>query len=184
MRNHLKFKQLLRLYVFQPIFSRNIDEDLAEYCNDVSECLNLLCTYFTVSISKHFLSFCMQSLLIFIKKKNIYRWTEIIAFSQTQTPAPFSNRQNVSFQKKMKWREAELSAIWSFNKAMETETDFEVLCTAYSSMIYIASVMGHHNLCVALEVYALRMCHRKTSLVEIQELKSVAKLYFEIGRSR
>ncbi|XP_023310586.1 adenylate cyclase type 10-like [Anoplophora glabripennis] len=133
LKNHLKLKQALKLYVFPPAFSRSFDEDVAEYCNNVSECLHLLCIYFSI---------------------------------------------------RKRWKEAELAAVWSLNKAMETETDFEVLCLAYESMLRMASVKGQHRLCVALEVFALSLCHRKNTIVEIQELKAVSKLYYQIFRSR
>lgn len=190
LKNHFKLKQALRLYAFPTIFTHTIDEDLAEYCNDVSECLNLLCTYFIVSTFGTLLSSVPKNMRRSIISSRSSELTTCI-LRPASRPSPegtlkptFSNWQNVSFQQKQQWKEAELTAVWSFNKAMETETDFEVLCSAYSSMIYITSMKGQHNLCFSLEVYALRMCHRKSTLVEIQELKAISKLYFEIGRSR
>lgn len=77
-----------------------------------------------------------------------------------------------------------MAAVWSLNKALEIETDFETLCLAYASMLYMASVRGKHKLSVALEVFALRMCHRKDTIVELRELKGVSELYYHIGRNR
>lgn len=44
--------------------------------------------------------------------------------------------------------------------------------------------MGRQQTCIALEVHALRLCHRKTCSIEAQELKAVAKLYMAIFCSR
>ncbi|KAJ8924439.1 hypothetical protein NQ315_007236 [Exocentrus adspersus] len=133
LKNRFKLNQTMRLYLFPPVFSKSIDEDLAEYCNNVSECLYLLCKFFS---------------------------------------------------SKGRWDEAELAAIWSLSKAVETESDFEVICLGYASMIFIAAVTVQHNLCVALEVFALRTCHRKKTIVESEELKAVAILYNNIATAR
>lgn len=44
--------------------------------------------------------------------------------------------------------------------------------------------LGRQQICIALEVHALRLCHRKASSIEAQELKAVGKLYAEIFCSR
>lgn len=82
------------------------------------------------------------------------------------------------------WEHAELAASWSLNKSLAADTDFFGLCTAYANMLEISHHVGKVNLCVALEVHALRLCHRKKSSVESQELKAVAMLYSAIFRAR
>ncbi|XP_018579406.1 adenylate cyclase type 10-like [Anoplophora glabripennis] len=134
LKSRLKLRQKIKLYIFSNVVARRrFDEDLAEYCNNVSECLHMLCTYFLG---------------------------------------------------KDKWDEAELAAIWSLNKAIQTESDFEVICLAYASMIRLVTITKQHNFSVALEVFALRTCHRKRTIVELEELKAVSELYLEIGYSR
>lgn len=75
------------------------------------------------------------------------------------------------------WEHAELAAAWSLNKALQSDKDFFGLCNAYANMLEIANHMHKKNFCIALEVHALRFCHRKRSSVEAQELKAVAMLY-------
>lgn len=75
------------------------------------------------------------------------------------------------------WKDAELAAAWGLNKSLASEMDFYGLCVAYSNMIRLMHHKGKQTICIALEVHALRLCHRKKSNVEAQELKAVAKLY-------
>lgn len=51
-------------------------------------------------------------------------------------------------------------------------------------MLQVMHHFGRQQTCIALEVHALRLCHRKTSSIEAQELKAVAKLYTAIFCSR
>ncbi|CAG9821448.1 unnamed protein product, partial [Phaedon cochleariae] len=127
-----RFRNVLR-YLSTNTSSRKVDDDIAEYCNNVSECLSFLCKFYI---------------------------------------------------KKQKWDEAELAALWSLSKAVETETDFEKLCIAYANLIFVSSNIGCHQRCVALEVFALRTCHKKISYVELEELKAISFLYFTISRGR
>lgn len=47
---NLHFQQNLSLYVFPKWFiGKSIDDDMSNYCNDVSECLTYLCEYYMVS---------------------------------------------------------------------------------------------------------------------------------------
>lgn len=85
---------------------------------------------------------------------------------------------------KHKYQEAELAAMWSLSYLLKTETDFEKICWAYGNLICIASLQGKHTFCVALEVYALKICHRKKTLVEYDELKAIAYLYYSISKAR
>lgn len=82
------------------------------------------------------------------------------------------------------WKEAELAAVWSLNKALASESDFYGICTAYANMLQVMHHFGREQTCIALEVHALRLCHRKTTSIEAQELKAVAKLYTAIFCSR
>lgn len=82
------------------------------------------------------------------------------------------------------WKDAELAAVWSLNKSLESQMDFYGMCTAYANMIIVMHHRGRQKVCVALEVHALRLCHRKQTNVEAQELKAVAKLYNAIFCSR
>nr|CAH7718092.1 unnamed protein product [Callosobruchus chinensis] len=129
-----KAKQNLKFWLYGNFFEGKApDDDLSEYCNNVSECLCFLTRY-------------------------------------------FMNHD--------KWQEAELAALWSLTKALHTETDFEKLCMSYSNLIHISAVQGKYNFCVALEVFALKTCRKKKTSVELDELKAVAQLYFNISRSR
>ncbi|CAH1970769.1 unnamed protein product [Acanthoscelides obtectus] len=129
-----KTKQNLKFWLYGNFFDgKPPDDDVAEYCNNVSECLCFLTRYFV-------------------------------------------NHD--------KWREAELAALWSLTKALQTETDFEKLCMSYSNLIHVSAVQGKYNFCVALEVFALKTCRKKKTCVELDELKAVAQLYFNISRSR
>nr|XP_023016522.1 adenylate cyclase type 10-like [Leptinotarsa decemlineata] len=129
----MKLKHMLRFFMTRSVFSRRTDDDVSEYCNNVSECLAFLCKFFII---KH------------------------------------------------RWKEAELAAMWSLSKAIETETDFEKICMAYGNLIFITSNLGHNRMCIALEVFALRTCHKKKTYVELEELKAVSFLYFTISRGR
>lgn len=51
-------------------------------------------------------------------------------------------------------------------------------------MLQVMHHLGRVQTCIALEVHALRLCHRKTSSIEAEELKAVAKLYTAIFCSR
>lgn len=82
------------------------------------------------------------------------------------------------------WKQAKLAAVWSLNKALHSDMDFFTLCNAYANMIQVAHHYGNQGICIALEVHALRLCHRKKTNVEPQELKGVAKLYGTIFCAR
>lgn len=58
------------------------------------------------------------------------------------------------------------------------------MCNAYANMLQVMHHLGRQQTCIALEVHALRLCHRKTTCIEAQELKAVAKLYTAIFGSR
>nr|CAI5849851.1 unnamed protein product [Callosobruchus analis] len=129
-----KAKQNLKFWLYGNFFEgKPPDDDVSEYCNNVSECLCFLTRYFV-------------------------------------------NHD--------KWQEAEIAALWSLTKALQTETDFEKLCMSYSNLIHVSAVQGKYNFCVALEVFALKTCRKKKTSVELDELKAVAQLYFNISRSR
>lgn len=82
------------------------------------------------------------------------------------------------------WSNAELAAAWSLNKALQSEMDFYKLCVAYANMIRIYHHLGKQNLCIGLEIEALRLCHRKKSSVEAQELAAVSRMYTAIFYAR
>lgn len=82
------------------------------------------------------------------------------------------------------WTDAELAAVWALNKSLQSELDFEGMCTAFANMIQVMHYMGKQKICIALEVHALRLCHRKKTSIEAQELKAVAKLYGAIFSCR
>lgn len=82
------------------------------------------------------------------------------------------------------WEHAELAASWSLTKSLGSDMDFYGLCTAYANMLEVAHHLGKENLCVAIEVHALRLCHRKRSTVEAQELKAISKLYSAVFSAR
>ncbi|KAK9746116.1 hypothetical protein QE152_g6353 [Popillia japonica] len=94
----------------------------AEFCDDVSDCLALMCNLFI--------------------ERNM-------------------------------WKQAKLAAVWSLNKALHSDMDFFILCNAYANMIQVAHHYGMQQICIALEVHALRLCHRKKTNVEPQELKDM-----------
>lgn len=62
--------------------------------------------------------------------------------------------------------------------------DFHKLCMAYSNMIRVCHHTGKFNLCIGLEIEALRLCHKKRSSVEAEELTAVAKMYASIFFAR
>lgn len=74
--------------------------------------------------------------------------------------------------------------MWSLNRSLSSESNFYGICTAYANMLQVMHHLGRQQTCIALEVHALRLCHRKTSSIEQQELKAVAKLYTAIFCSR
>lgn len=78
------------------------------------------------------------------------------------------------------WDKAELSAAWSLAKVLMSEMDFYKMCTAYSNMIHVSQRKDKNSLCIGLEVEALRLCHKKHSSVESQELIAVSKMYAAI----
>lgn len=82
------------------------------------------------------------------------------------------------------WRQAEFVALWSLSKSLESDMDFFGVCISYSNMLEIAHHQRKQSLSVALEIHALRFCHRKKSSVEADELKAVARLYMIIFHSR
>lgn len=81
-------------------------------------------------------------------------------------------------------KEAELAAMWSLGLVLKTETDFEKMCMAYANLIYTATGKGEHKFSIALEVFALKLCHRKKTTIEFEELKAIAYLYFVIALAR
>ncbi|CAH1106140.1 unnamed protein product [Psylliodes chrysocephalus] len=133
LRTILKLKHKLKYILGYNMFARRVDDSVAEYNNNLSECLGCLCRYFV---------------------------------------------------KKDRWDEAELAAIWSLTKAVVTETDFEKMCIAYGNTILVESTLGNHSFVIALEVYALRTCHKKKTYIELEEIKAVAFLYYAICRGR
>uniref|UniRef100_A0A6P7FT00 Adenylate cyclase type 10-like n=1 Tax=Diabrotica virgifera virgifera TaxID=50390 RepID=A0A6P7FT00_DIAVI len=128
-----KLKQTVKYYLGRTTASKKVDEDYAEYNNDVSECLGFLCKYFL---------------------------------------------------SKGRWHEAEMAAMWSLARALRSESDFEKVCNAYSNLIYCQSTLGQYKFSIYLEVFALSFCHRKKTLVEADELKALARLYYAIFRDR
>lgn len=58
------------------------------------------------------------------------------------------------------------------------------MTTAYANMLHIAQHLRRWNICIALEIHALRLCRTKKSTVDAEDLKSVAKLYSAIFFSR
>ncbi|CAG9833176.1 unnamed protein product [Diabrotica balteata] len=128
-----KMKQKVKYYLGRTTASKKVDEDYAEYNNNVSECLGFLCKYFL---------------------------------------------------SKGRWNEAEMAAMWSLSRALKSESDFEKVCIAYANLIYVQSTLGQYKLSIYLEVFALSFCHRKKTLVEVDELKALARLYYAIFRDR
>lgn len=45
-----KLKNWLRFYIWSNRFHSNVEDDVAEYCNNVAECLSFLCEYYVVRI--------------------------------------------------------------------------------------------------------------------------------------
>ncbi|CAG9856250.1 unnamed protein product [Phyllotreta striolata] len=88
------------------------------------------------------------------------------------------------YMKKNRLMEAELMAIWSLSKAVTTESDFEKLCYAYGNAIMTETMLNHFKFAEILEIYSLKNCHMKKSYVELDELKSVAYLYYTISLRR
>ncbi|RZC42671.1 adenylate cyclase type 10-like [Asbolus verrucosus] len=88
------------------------------------------------------------------------------------------------YMTKGEWKNAELAATWSFSKAVESFSNFQVMCTACANLIYVSQHFQRWNLCVALEVHALRLMHLRKARMEPEDLKAVAKLYGVIFCSR
>lgn len=128
-----ELKQNFGLFMFPSFLSVRMEAYEAEFCDNLSECLSLMCTLFMEINS---------------------------------------------------WKQAELAAAWSLNKALASESDFYAMCVAYANMLQVMHHFGRQQVCVALEVHALRMCRRKTASIQAQELKAVAKLYGAIFSSR
>ncbi|XP_068895089.1 adenylate cyclase type 10-like isoform X2 [Tenebrio molitor] len=82
------------------------------------------------------------------------------------------------------WANAEMAASWALTKSLQSFSDFQVICTACANMLHVAQHFERWNMCVALEVHALRLCHLKKATVDAEDLKSVAKLYGVIFTSR
>lgn len=92
--------------------------------------------------------------------------------------------QNIFLKHKKMWNESKLAALWALKKAKYTETDFELICLSYASMIATCSHFGDQKQNIALEVYAFEVCQRKKTLVERGELRAVGQLYNEIFVAR
>jgi len=82
------------------------------------------------------------------------------------------------------WNHAKLVALWALKQAKYTETDFGLVCLSYASVITVSNHFGNLKQGVALEVFAFEVCHRKKSLVELEELKAVVALYRAIFVAR
>lgn len=82
------------------------------------------------------------------------------------------------------WPDAELAAAWSLQMCLKSQMDFYKLCTAYGNMILVAHHLGRKALTIGLEVNALKMCHKKKTTVESQDLLAVVKMYSAIFSAR
>lgn len=151
----LELKQICGIYMCSSLIRSNMEGYDAEFCDNVSECLALMCTLFLVrSTKEELILLCHLNLLSFF------------------------------LQQLEMWDKAELAAAWSLAKALQSEMDFYKLCLAYSNMIRVCHYVGRNNLCIGLEIEALRLCHKKRSSVESQELTAIAKMYASIFFAR
>ncbi|KAL3270907.1 hypothetical protein HHI36_021415 [Cryptolaemus montrouzieri] len=87
------------------------------------------------------------------------------------------------FLQSNKYEQAELSAVWSLTKAVEAGKRLYQVCEAFGNMILMANYKKNKFLSLALEVHALRYCHRK-KYIDPPELKAVIKLYYIIFETR
>ncbi|XP_044265856.1 adenylate cyclase type 10-like isoform X2 [Tribolium madens] len=112
--------------------------------------------------------------------KNLDHWETIFANNLSECLSHLCTL----FMIKEQWKNAEMAAAWSLTKSLESFSDFRVICTACANMIYVAQYFHKWNLCVALEVHALRFCHLKRASIEAEDIKCVCKLYCVIFTSR
>ncbi|XP_076268027.1 adenylate cyclase type 10-like [Rhynchophorus ferrugineus] len=82
------------------------------------------------------------------------------------------------------YKHAKLAAIWSLKQAKWSNTDFSIVCMAYSNMIRMCTYFGEQRQNIALEVFAFEICNKKRSTVEREELKAVGNLYCSIFFAR
>ncbi|KAK9876031.1 hypothetical protein WA026_011146 [Henosepilachna vigintioctopunctata] len=88
------------------------------------------------------------------------------------------------FIQRKEWKLAELAANWSLKNSLQTETSLLRICDSFHLMILISEHYRNRLLSISLEVHALRYCHKKTNVVSVNELKSVARLYRIIFEAR
>ncbi|XP_045481901.1 adenylate cyclase type 10-like isoform X2 [Harmonia axyridis] len=79
-----------------------------------------------------------------------------------------------------RWKAAEFIAVKALYRALNAQTSFVRICDCFSTLLSIVILMKKRNICIALEVHALRYCYRKTNRVESSELSAVCRLYLTI----
>lgn len=88
------------------------------------------------------------------------------------------------FWAKNLYHKAELSATWALQCALKADKDFQLIIKCFSDMIKIAQLNHNTFYCIALEIHALRYCHKKIGNFEREDLKYVSELYKRISYSR
>ncbi|KAJ3648253.1 hypothetical protein Zmor_020070 [Zophobas morio] len=112
--------------------------------------------------------------------KRLDHWETIFAGNLAESLSHLCNLYLIKNQ----WKNAELAATWCLSKSLEAYSSFQLMTTAYANMLHIAQHLRRWNICIALEIHALRLCRTKKSTVDAEDLKSVAKLYSAIFFSR
>ncbi|GLV33319.1 hypothetical protein CBL_11758 [Carabus blaptoides fortunei] len=73
---------------------------------------------------------------------------------------------------------AYLASIWCLNKALKADSNFAMLCAAYTAVFTTDMHRSRSTTVIAqLEQMALRMCYRKLIRLEMHELEAVIKMY-------
>ncbi|XP_017785074.1 PREDICTED: adenylate cyclase type 10-like [Nicrophorus vespilloides] len=123
----LRLLEIIQFVKFNYSSSNTTKDDYnAEYCDNVSECLNL-----------------MSKIFMYLGD----------------------------------WNNAELAAIWSLRKALESEKNFFVLINAYTNMICTALHNKKYFVLVSLEIKALLYSRCYRGVIEPNDLFAIYELY-------
>lgn len=79
---------------------------------------------------------------------------------------------------------AEYAALTSLRMTLKSQMNFQRMCYAYSDAISTGLHNGRTQFTIGLEIEALRMCLKKTTDVDMNELEAVVKMYTSIFHAR
>lgn len=79
-----------------------------------------------------------------------------------------------------KWKEAKFTALWSFELAIRSYSNYKNIVIAYANLINVFLHFGARKISNDLQSYALYFCHLKKNIKNATDLKAITELYILI----